>query len=131
MKFLIKAQLKDDITEQDFDVGYVQGSSAVIIRSRVDLEELWDTLRKGANTMLWCNGMSCQPCSSTSYKRALSEAMSDNEEVETRKRKKKKRKKVEDDRAAEVDETVEILKEQIKKTTQTMRLDSRITLLIE
>ena len=47
----IRAQLSEDITGGTFDVGYIQGSSAVSIRSNEDLAEIWDQRGK------YCDGM--------------------------------------------------------------------------
>ena len=46
VKSLIKAQLSDEITVDDFDLGYVQGNSVVNIRSKADLDEIWEGLKK-------------------------------------------------------------------------------------
>ena len=100
LKLLIKAQLKEDITESEFDVGYIHGSSVVTIRNQVDFEELWDGLRKGANTMLWCNGMQSSLVGS---KRSTDTSHT---EVE-----KKRRKTKETETANEVDNILTTLKE--------------------
>ena len=52
VKCLIKAQLSQDITEDDFDIGYLQGNTVVSIRSKADLDEIWEGLRRGSNTTL-------------------------------------------------------------------------------
>ena len=43
--YLIKAQLSHDITEEDFDIGYLLGNIVVSIGSKADLDELWEGLR--------------------------------------------------------------------------------------
>ena len=93
VKCLIKEQLSQDITEDDFDIGYLQGNTVVSIRSKADLDEIWEGLRRGLNTILWCDGMqnaneSQNP--SLGHKRLLT----DQEETEKSKDKKKKRKKM-------------------------------------
>lgn len=80
MKFLIRAQLEGDIIEEDFDVGYVQGSSIVNIRSKIDLDKVWDGVRKGANTVLWCNGISVARLISSVGKKCPAVTGSDSEE---------------------------------------------------
>ena len=45
-------------TSGDFDVGYVQGTTVVRIRTSEDLEESWSLLRQPRkNMILWCNGL--------------------------------------------------------------------------
>ena len=56
LKILIRKNLKDDITSGDFDVGYIQGSSVVRVRSAEDLVELWSCLSEKTTT-LWCDGL--------------------------------------------------------------------------
>ena len=53
---IIRKNLRYDITSGHFDVGYIQGSSVVRIRSNEDLAELWSLLKK--STTLWCDGLS-------------------------------------------------------------------------
>ena len=53
----IKVQLSQDITEDDFDIGYLQGNTVVSIRSKADLDDIWEGQRRGLNTTLWCDGM--------------------------------------------------------------------------
>ena len=48
--------MRYDITSGDFDVGYIQGSSVVRIRSNENLAEVWSLLKK--STTLWCDGLS-------------------------------------------------------------------------
>ena len=43
---IITKNLRYDITSGHFDVGYIQGSSVVRIRSNEDLAELWSLLKK-------------------------------------------------------------------------------------
>ena len=57
VKYLIKAQLSEDITEDDFDIGYLHGNTVISIRNKADLDDIWECLRKGSNTTLWCDGM--------------------------------------------------------------------------
>ena len=110
VKCLIKAQLSQDVTEDDFDIGYLQGNTVVSIRSKADLDEIWEGLRRGLNTTLWCDGMqnaneSQNP--SLGHKRLLT----DQEETEKSKHKKKKRKKKDDGQSKEekVEETIQTL----------------------
>ena len=55
LKGIIKTQLGDEICS-NFDIGYLQGSSAVYLRSREDLSEVWSNIQKGTNVILWCDG---------------------------------------------------------------------------
>ena len=55
---MIRRKLSEDITSGDFDVGYIQSTTTVCIRTSEDLEELWLLLRQPQkNTVLWCNGL--------------------------------------------------------------------------
>ena len=63
LKALIKAQLQKEVTQNgDFDVGYLQGSNIVSIRTKEDLLEIWASFQKGVSTILWCDGLkkACQ-----------------------------------------------------------------------
>lgn len=58
LKVAIREQLNEDIVAEDFDVGFVEGSSVVRMRSKQDLYELWSRLRKpGTKMSLWCDGL--------------------------------------------------------------------------
>ena len=58
LKMTIREQLSEDITEGDFDVGFVDGSSIVTIQNKEDLSEVWSGLSKLGNTLsLWCDGL--------------------------------------------------------------------------
>lgn len=55
---LIREQLNEDIVTNDFDIGFVSGSSVVRIRNRKDLLDMWSELRKPGNKItLWCDGL--------------------------------------------------------------------------
>ena len=43
--------------ELNFDVGYLQGSTVVNIRSSKDLDEVWKDIRREKNVVLWCDGL--------------------------------------------------------------------------
>ena len=45
-----------------FDVGYLQNTTVVSNRKEEDLAEIWTSLCKGKNTMLWSDGLK-QPAS--------------------------------------------------------------------
>ena len=47
MKEGIRRQLPDDIIEDDFELGVVQGSTVVSIRSQSDLHEFFSHVRRG------------------------------------------------------------------------------------
>ena len=110
VKCLIKAQLTQDITEEDFDIGFLQGNTVVSIRSKADLDELWEGLRRGINTTLWCDGMNGEAHSSSlGQKRS---AQDTDEEGEKIKDKKKKRKKKDGESKEEkVEETIQALQD--------------------
>ena len=59
LKNVIKTQLWDDIvtSEEDFEVGVVQGNSVVSIRSKEDMMDVWKDIRKGTKVVLWCDGL--------------------------------------------------------------------------
>ena len=58
LKAVIKGRLSVDITADQYDVGYVQGSNVVRVRTAEDLDELWALLRKPqSNVAIWCDGL--------------------------------------------------------------------------
>ena len=58
LKGTIRKQLVCDIVDGPFDVGFVEGSNVVRIRSKEDLSELWSALMKpGCKKILWCDGL--------------------------------------------------------------------------
>ena len=59
LKKLIRDQLNDKIISRDFDIGYIQGTKVVRIRSRLDLQEFWQSYRK-SSLILWCDGLKCE-----------------------------------------------------------------------
>ena len=104
LKSVIKTKLSDDITVGDFDVGYVQGTTVVRIRSSDDLEELWSLLRQPQkNTLLWCDGLIAR----AAPKRKHSD---DDDESDTEQPSKKLRSKKHDTNVQQVQDTVEQLK---------------------
>ena len=56
LKKAIRAQLKDVISKDDFDIGYVQGTKVIRIQSRLDVQEFWQNLRT-SNLVLWYGGL--------------------------------------------------------------------------
>ena len=64
VKSLIKVQLSNDITVDDFALGYAQGNSVVNIRSKADLHEIWEGLKKGQSITLWCDNLPVEENSS-------------------------------------------------------------------
>ena len=50
LKRTIKTQLKDDIIvhEEDFEVGVIQGTNVVSIRSLEDMMDVWKDVKKGS-----------------------------------------------------------------------------------
>ena len=58
LKAEIKRRLSSDITAEQYDVGYVQGSNVVRVRTPDDLDELWALLRKPQSSVaIWCDGL--------------------------------------------------------------------------
>ena len=57
LKNLIRAQLWEDITHCDFDVGYLSGTNVISICNKDDLCEIWANLLKGDKITLWCDGL--------------------------------------------------------------------------
>ena len=58
LKAVIKSRLSSDITAEQYDVGYVQGTNVVRVRTAEDLDELWALLRKlQSNVAIWCDGL--------------------------------------------------------------------------
>ena len=94
---IIKSQLQHDVIK-DFDVGFVENSSSVSIRSNEDLRDVWDQIKRGKNTMLWCDGMAPM------NKRRI-DAESD-EEHNSRRSKKKKQDDTREDRVEEMVKTL-------------------------
>lgn len=45
---VIREQLKEDIVNHSFYVGYVQGTKVVCIRSRLHLQEFWQNFKKSS-----------------------------------------------------------------------------------
>ena len=104
-KSLIKEQLSGDITQDEFDLGYVQGNTAVSLRSKVDLDEIMEGLTKGQNITLWCDGLLVEQLSSRKM------AVSADDEAEGSKEKKRKKKKDDTSREDKVEEILQKLKE--------------------
>ncbi len=105
LKRVIRMKLSDDITSGDFDVGYVQGTTVVRIRTSEDLEELWSLLRQPQkNTVLWCDGLTA----GAGHKRKHSddEDDSDTEQQQSRRSRTKKH----DKNMQQVQDTVDQLK---------------------
>ena len=98
LKLIIRQQLKEEIVANDFEVGFMSGTTVVQIRTTEDLSELWSDLRKtGSKVMLWCDGLRGK---TVSRKRSCS-----TEKPEARPSKGKK-----EDNASRVEEIVEDLK---------------------
>ncbi|XP_064390049.1 uncharacterized protein LOC135337959 [Halichondria panicea] len=96
LKEIIRAQLKQEIVPDihDFDVGYVQGTNVISIRSSEDVQEVWSELKTSSKLILWCDGLKDKP-----QKRELN-CESDDELRTTKKRKTKSLEK--EDRVQEI-----------------------------
>ena len=92
LKFLIKDRFSDDI-KTIFDVGYIQGTNVIRIRSKEDLLETWAEIRKSKNTSLWCDGLIE---SSTSSKRKRKLVLEDEDEDEQPRKKRNTDEKVQE-----------------------------------
>ncbi len=119
LKILIKAQLSQDITEENFDIGYLHGNTVVDIRSKADLDELWDGLRRRLNTTLWCDGMTGEAQNLLIGRKRSAQ---DDEEPEKNKEKKKKKKKKDDESKEErVEEAIQTLQDKHGKEFTAMQ----------
>lgn len=115
----IQVQLSEDMTGSTFDVGFIQGNSAVSIRSNKDLVEIWDLVQKGKNIVLWCDGIVlAKENRKENRKRSARVDSDDDSEIEQKRRSKKKKK---DDSVIEdqVEEIVQKLKAKHGTTTYT------------
>ena len=69
LKDLIRRQLSDDITTDDFDVGFFDGSNTIRIRTKEDLAEVWGEMQKKSKITLWCDGLIIQGKNTDTQKR--------------------------------------------------------------
>ena len=72
LECVIRDQLFDEISWSGFDIGYIQGSHTVTIRSKEYLLEVWSNVKKGSNIILWCDGL--KKSTSESKKGAISKS---------------------------------------------------------
>ena len=79
MKALIRDQLRSDITEGNFDIGYLQSNTVISIRSKEDLAEIWSSLRKGISVTLWCDGLKAAAGGTTSRQKRQLQTHSDSD----------------------------------------------------
>ena len=107
LKELIKSQLSDDIVKQ-FDVGYYQGSTVVSIRSQQDQKEIWQEIKKGKKTILWCDGLKEYEKTSSNKRRRVASDDSDSDENEP---KASKKISVVKEREMKLEGTLSLLKE--------------------
>ena len=104
LKGVIKKKLSDDIISGDFDVGYVQDTTVVHIRTSEDLEKLWSLLRQPhKSTVLWCDGLIAH--AGRKRKHSDDEDDSDTEQQPLRRSRSKKH-----DNVQQVQDTVDQLK---------------------
>ena len=54
---LMRTQLKGNIIEEDFDVGYISGNNLISFRNREDVSDIWAVASKGGNIVVWCDGL--------------------------------------------------------------------------
>ena len=57
LKKEIRKQLKDDIINGDFEVGYLHSNTVVMFRKAEDLLDIWKDLKGGQKPVLWCDGL--------------------------------------------------------------------------
>lgn len=119
LKSLIRAQLREDISAYDFDVGYLNGASVVSIRNEDDLAEIWSSLLKGDKVTLWCNGLGR---SSGGSRREKADSDSDDSDIVSKPKRKAR------DREDRVQEVLESLKKEHgdKFTTMQYRIWSEM-----
>ena len=106
LKKLIKDRLRDDISSKDFDIGYMQGSNVIRVRTKEDLSEMWLEVKKQGT--LWCDGLldtGSQATKASRKGRRVSDEDSDDEPAQYVSQRKKKK-----DNEAKVQEIVDSLK---------------------
>lgn len=113
LKNTIRAQLKKEIIVGDFDVGYVNGSNMVSVRTQADVAEVWSEVLAGKKVVLWCDGLKDGSKDNTTRgkknPRTVDENTSDEETHQMSKSKKKKTSQ--ENREERVQCTIEDLKE--------------------
>ena len=101
LKDLIKTQLLGEVANK-FDLGYIMhGSSVVSLRSKEDILEVWSNVNKGANIILWCDGL-------LKTNKRVRDYTSSEEEEEIGKAKRKKK-------GVEREERVEMILKELKQ----------------
>lgn len=118
LKKLIKDSLRDDINSKDFDVGYMQGSNVIRVRTKEDLSEMWAEVKKQGT--LWCDGLldtGNNAIKSGRKGRHVSDEDSDDEPSRTVSRRKKKK-----DNEVKVQEIVDSLKSKYESQFTIMQL---------
>ena len=104
LKSVIRGHFMEDI-KPSFDVGYVQGSNLIRVRSKDDLSEMWSEIRKAKNVCVWCDGL----IESSSKKRSRKRKNSDDEDSDedsTRTPKSKKKRVEMDEKVQEKVDTL-------------------------
>ena len=118
LKGVIRTQLEDDIVDSDFEVGVIQGSNVVSIRTRDDMIDVWKDVKKGVKVVLWCNGLRPSICK---RKRSPQNEDSDSDEEREPITKAKRSKKAEE-REDKVHDILKQLKEKHGKSFLPMQL---------
>lgn len=90
LKTLIRAQLQGDIRSGDFDVGYLQNSSVVSLRSREDIQEVMSNAAKGTKVTLWCDGLQSVSAVGNKAKKRKQQDDASSDESDSEPRKKSK-----------------------------------------
>ena len=62
LKQVIRERLPQEISQRGFDVGYLQGSNGISMRSKEDLVDVWGSIEKGTKVILWCDGLRGEVC---------------------------------------------------------------------
>ena len=106
LKSLIRGHFPDDI-EPVFDVGYIQGSCVVRVRSKEDIAEMWSDIRKSKSVCLWCDGL--KPIEANKKKQPRRKRKNDHESDSESDEERPKRKKKQDT-DEKVDELMDVLK---------------------
>ena len=71
LKAIIGNQVEGEIVKEDFDVGYLKESNAIIVQKVEGICEHWCTLQKGSSTVVWCDGLAMQQSRANHKRQAL------------------------------------------------------------
>ena len=119
LKHVIKSQLGDEVTD-NFDVGYIEGSTVVRIRSKEDLSELWANVKQpNSKVNVWCNGLKETLSATVSRDTKHKRKRPDSEDVSVSANKRKKQQQA--NKEVEVQDVVDDLKQKHGSKFTTMQ----------